>query len=502
MFTMFIPILDFNIVKLTRIEQLIESLRNIISYGLSQFLYYLMWGAYQGVNLLFSMIGGVYYSPSLTTSFADAICENMILRWFPGFTRTDDLGTVTPIPYYTYNVMDDVNILTSQVYILIFQIIVILMVVYLILSVIRNDPKHSIKAVGYLNAMIVIPLVLVGIQQMIQVFSPSFTLDGYLFTDPLEPHTLPYPIISNVVYEQITSDFGAFITGNIFQIALSSFIYLEFSFQMSYVYQVTSPTERRASRLKYQIEALKRAATEAVVDIEKIQKKQKEKEEEAEQTEEMDEEGNVKQKKKKTESVRKFLTGGASGFSFISEMIEKRKLEQETKKLIEAKQDTRRLSNYLNKLLENDREAEYTLTARTSAPTAGKLVTSTIADILFRVGGITLLTFLVSQTVWVLVDVLHVPEALSGSVEMLTKEVILTLFIPLVLLFPILSLIIRGVKYSRLQEKLQEEEERTLEAEGFLPSSEETGSEEEEKSEEPPSLEKNKNQNGNKVVTA
>jgi hypothetical protein len=65
------------------------------------------------------------------------------------------------------------------------------------------------------------------------------------------------------------------------------------------------------------------------------------------------------------------------------------------------------------------------------------------------------------------------------------------------LLFPILSLIIRGVKYSRLQEKLQEEEERTLEAEGFLPSSEESSLEETEEKEEPPSLEKNKNQNGN-----
>jgi hypothetical protein len=54
-------------------------------------------------------------------------------------------------------------------------------------------------------------------------------------------------------------------------------------------------------------------------------------------------------------------------------------------------------------------------------------VTSTIADILFRVLGITLLTFLVSQTVWVLIDLLNVPEAIYGSVEMLTKEVILTL---------------------------------------------------------------------------
>jgi hypothetical protein len=37
----------------------------------------------------------------------------------------------------------------------------------------------------------------------------------------------------------------------------------------------------------------------------------------------MDEEGNVKQKKKKMESVRKFLTGSSTGFSFISEMIER-----------------------------------------------------------------------------------------------------------------------------------------------------------------------------------
>ena len=162
-------------------------------------------------------------------------------------------------------------------------------------------------------------------------------------------------------------------------------------------------------------------------------------------------------------------------------MIERRKLEEETKKLIEAKKDTRRLSNYLNQLLENDPEAEYTLTARTSAPTAGRLITSTVIDMAIRLGGITLIVFLVAQTVWVLTDVMNVPAAINESVELLTKEVILTLLIPLMLAFPLISVLIRGAKQQHLKDELRAEEERRMEALGILPAGEgEEAAEEEE----------------------
>ena len=356
------------------------------------------------------------------------------------------------------------------------------MIIYAIRSIIQTDPKYSIRTVTYLNLMIFFPIFLIGIQDIIQVFSKNFNMSEIIGlckdANNLQPgeYLLPYPLISNVIYEQITSNFIQFISSHIFQVALASFIYLEISFQIYYIYQVTRPTEERSIRLKYQLEALKRAAQEAIVDIEKLKEKKKKEEEEQKEeeiTEEIDEKGQVIKKKKKPESVRKFITQTATGFSFISEMIEKRKLEAETRKLIEAKQDTRRLSNYLNKLLESDPDAKYTLTARTSAPTAGRLVISTIIDILTRLGGITLLTFLVTQTVWVLNTLLKVPESISRSVEMLTKEIVIVLLIPLILTFPFISMIIRGVKQQNLREKLKEEELRRLEAEGIKTTEEE-----------------------------
>ncbi|MHA1338987.1 MAG: hypothetical protein ACTSRZ_07130 [Promethearchaeota archaeon] len=496
-YSQFIPILDFQIIATSRLNQLFETVRNILSYGLFWGLKGLWYLSIGGGMLPF--MGVSSYNSSITRDFSENFFEKIIMRWFPELSRTDlETGVQTFYDYYTINIGEDFQLLGNNLYILVFQIIGILMIIYAVRSVLQTDPKYAIRTITYLNLMIFFPLLLIGIQEMIQVFNEDFnisTLIG-LCEDPnnLQPgeYLLPYPLISNIIYEEITSNFGDFITSNIFQIALSSFIYLELSFQIYYIYQVTKPTEERSVRLKYQLEALRRAAQEAIVDIEKI--KEKKKKEEEEYVEEIGEEGRIIKKKKKPESVRKFITQTATGFSFISEMIERRKLEEETRKLIEAKQDTRRLSNYINKLLQNDPEAKYTLTARTSAPTAGKLVLSTAIDMATRIGGITLLTFLVSQTVWFLNNVLNVPEALSRSVEMLTKEVILVLLLPLILAFPIISVIIRGVKQQNLREKLREEELRRLEAEGIMPTEEEEEEEIEDK-------EKEKTLEGEPVLT-
>jgi hypothetical protein len=356
------------------------------------------------------------------------------------------------------NGMADFEALTGNIYILVFQIIGILMVFYGIMSIIKNEdvPKYCLRTVTMLNLMIIIPLMLLGLQNMVQVFVSDFNLSEILGLDSV---LIPYPIQTDVLFMGISNKFWIFLGSPIFQVALAAFVYLELSFQLNYIYQVTSPIEEREERLLYQLGSIKSAAKEAVIDLKKIEREKEEKKDNKKL--EMDEEGNIIEKKK-IATVRQFLSKSATGFSNIKELIERRKLEDKAKKRVESLHDTRRLSNYLNKLLSEDEEAELTLTARSSAPTAGRLIRSTIIDILFRLVGITILVFIVSQTPWVLKNIFRVPPAISESVEMFTAEVILTLLIPIILLFPVISLIIRGSKHQHLKEKLKVEEQRRL----------------------------------------
>ncbi len=449
--------IDFDIIKFDTIFLLFESGYRMITFGLKEMFSYLWLG-------LFLLTGTAFtFTPGFNINFYGRITQyyfdNMFSRWF---NLPEDYA-------WNLNGMADLEVLTGNIYILVFQIIGILMVVYGIMSIIRTDdvPKYCLRTVTFLNLMIIVPLMFLGLQNMIQVFVSDFNLSELLGLydpefDPPKLNVIPYPIESDVLFMGISNQFVTFIASPIFQVALAAFVYLELSFQLNYIYQMTSPIEEREARLLYQINSIKSAAAEAVINLKKIEIEEKEKKEEkANKKLEMDEEGNIIEKKKVV-SVRQFLSKSATGFSNIKDMIDRRKLEDKAKKRVEALHDTRRLSNYLNKLLSEDKEAEMTLTARSSAPAAGKLIRSTIIDILFRLIGITVLVFVVSQTKWVLINVFTVPPAISESVEMFTAEVILTLLIPIILLFPIISLIIRGSKHQHLRDKLKTEENRRL----------------------------------------
>lgn len=453
MLSMFVPMINFDIIRWTSITTLFSIFQRIISFGLFRF-FQVIW------SVFLTNLTGIVFRPipafniGFFTQVSSMFFQEYIQNWFK-----------LPIPLSSYSFMTDLRSLTSEIYILFFQIIAIFMIIYGVLSILGNNPKYSIRTVTFLNLMIVVPLILLGIQSMVQAFSSSFNMShliGLYQPDATPPklNQLPYPLNPNIIYMAISSNFGQFLGSPIFQIALSAFIYMELSFQLNYVYQVTNPIEQRADRLKNQLEVLKRASREAVVDLERMKKEKKEKESKIV----YDEQGNIIEQKK-IESVRKFLSKTSTGFSYIKELIEKREVEKESIKTIEALHDTRRLSNYLNKLLVEDPEAEMTLTAKSSAPTAGRLIYSTVIDILFRVIGITVIVFFISQTPWVLTHIFRAPPAILQSVEMQNPEVILTLLIPIILLFPIISIIIRQTKASHLQQKLKEENKRRLELE-------------------------------------
>ncbi|MHA1727317.1 MAG: hypothetical protein ACTSWY_01135 [Promethearchaeota archaeon] len=456
MFTMFWPVIDFNIIAVDSITTLFETIYRLIAFG-TYSLFQGLWTGLFGLTFISFRSIPPFYN-DFHSHVSGMLLDEMIKRWF-GF----------PEGYTGIDAAMDFSTLSGNLYVLGFQIIGLLMIIYGIMSILRTDdiPKYCIRTVFFLNLMIVIPLMLLGLQNMLQILIPTLDLNQMLGlyapeADPSRLNMLPYPLYENFTTMQISHNLFIFLGSSIFQIALSAFIYLELSFQLNYIYQVTSPIEERGERLLYQIDSVKRAAKEAVVDLEKIKK---EKEEEKDKKKfEMDQEGNIIEKKKIV-TVKQFLSKTATGFSHIKEMIEKRKLEEKAKKRIEALRDTRRLSLYLNKLLGEDSEAEMTLTARSSAPSAGKLIQSTIIDILFRILGITLLVFVIAQTEWVLKYIFLVPPALFESVEMFTPEIILTLLIPIILLFPIISIIIRSSKSQHLRLKLKQEQDRRLKLE-------------------------------------
>jgi hypothetical protein len=473
----FLPMIDKDIIDLTSIFTLLRTLRNILLVGAYFFVYGLFWLFGDGLAGIFGQIP--FYDRNLQLGLSGGSFDMFLAQWFPRIQlsqRTIELLTELgdPIPSEPLTIKEYIGIvgdgyvvnelraLGESAYIILFQILAVLLIIYGILSVIRNEPRFSIRAILYLNLMIVLPLILYGIENLLGVFMADPNLGQYIGINQIDPDTslvtgnfLPYPINPSVVFMPIPERFGQFIFSPIFQIALSSFLYLEFTFQLNYVYQVTSPSEQRAERLYEQIQTLKRASQEAVIHLEKIEAG-----EPSEIIEEqLDEEGNVIEKTK-VESVRKFLSKTATGFSFIREMIERRKLEEQTKRTIEALKDTRRLSNYINHLFEQDPEAEQTLTAKSSAPLAGRLIRSTILDMVYRIAGITFLVFIISKTPWIIEFIFRAPESIVYSVEMYTPEVMLTLFIPLVLLFPFISIIIRVTKMQQLKKKLKQEEEK------------------------------------------
>jgi hypothetical protein len=165
MIIMFFGMIDFQIVQLSSINVLIATLRNLINYGFSSFSIYLFQGASLLSDLAFNpaqyVLGIKFYDPNFHISISSMILQEMFRNFSPYFynIHTDPLQWTT-VTYDMYEplISEDLVTLSGQGYILIFQVLAIFMVLFGVLSVIGNDPKFSIRAVAFLNAMIVIPL--------------------------------------------------------------------------------------------------------------------------------------------------------------------------------------------------------------------------------------------------------------------------------------------------------------------------------------------------------
>jgi hypothetical protein len=153
--------------------------------------------------------------------------------------------------------------------------------------------------------------------------------------------------------------------------------------------------------------------------------------------------------------IHKFMQQKDEKFSYIKEMIEKRKLEMEENKLVRAASKTRRLGRYVDKLFRQDPEAEDALTASSSAPQAKSLALSTVLNSAFRISVLIIISFIIIHPQ---IFLQFLPPAITESVAMFSPEIIILILIPILLLFPIIAKTIGYVRQRSLIMQIKQEE--------------------------------------------
>lgn len=425
----FNSIFDFSKV-ITNVEEelvftdVLDASRNVLSYALYLLLYLVGYTASLSAAVLFSAFPG--FHAGFMFYFMGFFFKFFLDKWFvfPNGSAPD----LNEIPGL---IGEEILVFTTDFYLLVFQILFIIAIIYAVLSVMQNDPKYNLVTIGCLVLMIVIPLMVLGFRDMLRLF----TLQIPLFEDlenPIDPKLTNLPL----------DDFIAFFSTPTALFAIICYIYLEIAFQINYTDTVTKPSLERKQRLETQLEIIQRESLQIVANVEKV------KEEAAKRKEEMGLE---------KESVSKFMTQTAQKVSYVKEMIEKRKLEDEEKKLITAASKTRRLGRYVEKLMREDPEAEDTLTAKSSAPKPKSLATSTALNFAFRVGLLIVISFIIIHPYWFFVNIFNLPPAITESVAMYSPEVVITLMIPFILMFPVIAQIISYIKHRGLILRLQQE---------------------------------------------
>ena len=411
------------------IFDVIDSIKNVLTL----ILYFLLLSIAVGIAYLLMILFGSfpYFNSRYMFNFIQNFFKNYLNLWFsfpdgeaPQFNEMVDL------------IIEEIMEFLSNFYLFSFQIFFLIAMIYFIRAIYQNDPKYSLTAIGSLVVMIVIPLMVFGFEEMLLLFISDETLDDFgVFKD-----------LKNPISEDLTNlpldNFFEFLASPVALLAIVCYIYLEIAFQINYTDTVTKPSLERSERLETQLNIIRRESQLITTNADKI------KEEAKKRREEIEEEG---------EKVIKFFSKTSQRFSYVKEMIEKRKLEEEEKKLVSAASKTRRLGRYMERLFREDSEAEDTLTAKSSSPQAQKLAISTVINFSSRIFLLIIISFVIIHPRWFYINVFNLPPAITESVAMFSPEVVLTLLIPTILLFPVISWIISYIKHRNLIIRLKQE---------------------------------------------
>ena len=411
------------------IYDVIKSLRNVFIY----IIYFCLFSIAIGLALLMVFLFGSfqYFNSNYMFNFIQFFFKNYLNLWFP-FPS----GEAPNFNVILSLIIEESMIFLNDLYLFSFQIFFILAIIYFIRAIIQNDPKYSLTAIGSLVVMIVIPLMVFGFKDMLLLFMSNKRLEDLgIFKDLENPVSVK---LTNLPLD----NFFEFMSSPVALLAIVCYIYLEIAFQINYIDTVTRPSLERSERLETQLNIIRRESILITANVDKIKKEAKKRREEIE---------------KEEEKVIKLFARAGKRFSYVKEMIAKRKLEEEEKKLITAASKTRRLGRYVDRLFREDIEAENTLTAKSSAPQAKGLVTSTIINFATRVILLITISFIIIHPRWFYIHVFNLPPAITESMAMFSPEVVITLLVPTMLLFPVISWIISYIKHRNLIIRLKQE---------------------------------------------
>lgn len=404
----------------TALVAFINAVRNVLTYIIYIVLYFI------GIGISYVVSFGLPH----VVSAVDSFFKHFFGSWFT-FPTAD--GKAPEITEVFGLINEEISVLLSDIYLIAFQVFFAIAIYYAIRAVLQSNPRYNLRVIGSLMIMIIIPLMTFGLKDMLELF--GITNITYL-------SDLPNPVNTSLTQLPLDNLFQ-FFGSPIASLAIVSYIYLELSFQINYTDLVTKPSLERSDRLETQLNILQRESVHVVANVDKIREEAKQRKQELEL---------------KKESVGKFLTKSAtSGFSYVKEMIEKKKLEAEEKKLVTAASKTRRLGSFVERLFREDSEAEDTLTAKSARPRATHLATSTFLNFGFRLIILIVISFIIIHPHWFMVNVFILPPAITESVVMYSPEVIIVLLLPFVLTFPVIAQAISYVKHRNLMIRLKQE---------------------------------------------
>jgi len=397
------------------------SLRNILTYAIFTVAYGVAFVCVMVASLLFIAV-----QPFMRT-LLEQFFRGLLSLWF-----TFPNGTTPEFSEIPDLIGQEFAVFTENFYLIAFQILFIIAIYYAIKAFLKTDPKNDLRVVGSIVLMLVVPLMVFGFKDMLELFNITIP---YL-------EDLPYPLDPSLEIIPIDNIFQ-FFASPVILLAITSYIYLEMAFQINYTFTVTKPSLERSYRLEAQLSVLQSESYYITANVDKIKEEAKKRKQE------------LKIEEKAT--IGKFFAKTGETFSYVKEMIEKRKLEEEEKKLITAASKTRRLGRYIHRLFQEDNEARDTLTAKSSAPKPKSLIVSTIINFIFRVGLLIIISFIIIHPKWFMENVFNLPPAIIESVAMFSPEVIIILLVPLMLIFPVISKIISSIKHRNLIIRLQQE---------------------------------------------
>ncbi len=428
---------------------IIGMLRDIFAFILYIILFYLINGLVfiaVGIATLFGI------SANFILNFGYNITQNLIGRWFK-FTFIDStIETTSPtVDQAIQGLKDLFEAISSDLYMIGLQILVIAMFFYALRGALTSNPGDSVRVIMYLNAIIAIPLFFLQIVELLSFFGiPIATLPEWF------QNIVYHDLLYSGIFEDISQmSLWEFLQTDIFLVAVLEFVYLEFVFQLSYVDQVTRPSIEREERLSHQIEVMHEEAQKAIARIKAIEERKRElkMEERANLTQEERERRKQEQERLSLRSLMS-ESGEQVGFSYVAELIKKKKAERMEAKVMGAMRDTRKIANYLDKLFKQDPEARSALTASSSAPKSSRLVSSTLINMFVRI-------LMISAMSWAAVHpyqffaLIGAPDSILKSVELQIYEGSWSIILPLVLIIPLISYIIRITKNAKLQEMLR-----------------------------------------------